>query len=328
LGRRSIGARFAGRYAAAVRSAPAGLVDIVREFLLAHRLLRRLFERQRSGGLRFEEVQALAGDTEASVLFRLKERCHALFRAGAFGDDLPRVALFDLAVGSLFHEAMKLRENFYQLEVYGPKVEAARREAESGSEGLFEEFARILAVSRERLAEAFAETEALLEQTRRQFRVLLRTHRGNGLVTRYLLENTELADDVLGESLDTFLSEIHGDPVAAWALAARSYLDSGYFDEARGALSEALMRDPARADLRRALAYADGMDAYLCGRYEQALCELERWAEAGPVAGEASFRELALSAVTRLGPLAGGAGDDALGERAAALANRLAATGD
>jgi tetratricopeptide (TPR) repeat protein len=311
-----------------VRSAPAGLVDIVREFMLAHRLLRRLFERQRSGDLRFEEVQALAGDTEASVLFRLKERCHALFRAGAFGDDLPRVALFDLAVGSLFHEAMKLRENFYQLEVYAPKVEAARREAESGSEGLFEEFARILAGSLERLAEAFAETEALLEQTRRQFRVLLRTHRGNGLVSRYLLENAALAEEVLGESLDAFFGEIHGDPVAAWALAARSYLASGYFAEARSALSEALARDPARADLRRALAYANGMDAYLCGRYEHALCDLERWAEGGPVADEAAFRELALSAVTRLGPLAGGAGDGSLVERAAALANRLAASED
>ena len=328
LGGRSIGAGFAGRYAAAVRSAPTGLVDIVREFLLAHRLLRRLFQRQRSGGLRFEELQALVGDTEASVLFRLKERCHSLFRAGALGDDLPRVALFDLAVGSLFHEAMKLRENFYQLEVYAPKVEAARREAESGSEGLFEEFARILAASRERLAEAFAETEALLEQTRRQFRVLLRAHRNNGLVTRYLLENTELADEVLGESLDGFLTEIHGDPVAAWALAARSYLDSGYFDEARGALNEALARDSARAELRRALAYADGMTAYLRGRYDHALRDLERWAEGGPVAGEEAFRELALAAVTRLGTLAQGADQDGMGERVAALAQRLAATGD
>src|SRR5215831_5009120 len=98
---------------------------------------------------RFEEVQALAGDTESSALFRLKERCHALFRAGELGGDLPRVALFDLAVGSLFHEAMKLRENLYQLQVYAPKVEAARSQAEPGSEELFEEFARILAASRD-----------------------------------------------------------------------------------------------------------------------------------------------------------------------------------
>ena len=37
-----------------------------------------------------------------------------------------REVLFDLAVGSLFHEAMKFRENFYQREVYGPRVRALR----------------------------------------------------------------------------------------------------------------------------------------------------------------------------------------------------------
>jgi tetratricopeptide (TPR) repeat protein len=307
-----------------VTNAPVGLVDIVREFLLAHRLLRRLFERRRSGSLRFEELQALAGDTEASALFRLKERCHALFRAGATGNDLPRVALFDLAVGSLFHEAMKLRENLYQLEVYAPKVEAARRDAESGSETIFEEFGRILAASKERLAEAFAESEALLELTRRQFRELLRTHRNDGLVTRYLLENVELAEEVLGESLDSFLTGLHRDRVAGYALAARSYLASGYFDEARSLLTEALSRDPERADLRRALAYADGMSAYLRGRYENALRDLERWADAPAAPDDAPFRELALSAVTRLAPLASGVGQEGLGERAAALAHRLA----
>ncbi len=307
-----------------MRSAPIGLVDIVREFLLAHRLLRRLFERHRRGGLHFDEVQALVGDTEASVLFRLKERCHALFRAGEGSDDLSRVALFDLAVGSLFHEAMKLRENFYQLEVYAPKVEAARRDAEAGSEGLFEEFARILAASHERLAEALIESEALLEQTRKQFRVLLRTHRTNGLVARYLLENIELAGEVLGEPLDAFLTEAHGDAVDAYALAARSYLESGYFDESRRVLAEALTRDPKRADLRNALAYADGMSAYMSAGYDQSLRDLERWVDGGLVDADGPFRNLALSAVTRVATLSAGTGQPDLGERAAALAQRLA----
>ena len=56
------------------------------------------------------------GDGEDSVLFRLKERCHALFRGGEQPSEvvMRREALFDLAVGSLFHEAMKFRENLYQ----------------------------------------------------------------------------------------------------------------------------------------------------------------------------------------------------------------------
>jgi hypothetical protein len=139
-----------------------------------------------------------------------------------------------------------------------------------------------------------------------------------------LLENTELASEVLGEPLDAFLTEVHGDAVAAYALAARSYLESGYFDESKHILAEALVRDPARADLRSAAAYADGMSAYMSAHYDESLRDLERWAEGGFVAEDAAFRNLALSAVTRVATLSAGAGQAGLGERAAALAQRLA----
>jgi tetratricopeptide (TPR) repeat protein len=306
-----------------VRSTEAGLVDIVREFFAAHRLLRRMFERQRSGTLRFDEVQALAGDTEASALFRLKERCHELFRGGELVGD----ALFDLAVGSLFHEAMKLRENFYQLAVYAPEVEAARAQAEPGSEGLFEEFARILAASRVRLAESFAECETLLEQTRRQLRGLLAAHRGNGLVARHLIENEEVAAEVLGEALDAFFERVHGVASAAYALAARSYLDSGYFEEARRALRAALVRDASRRDLSRLAAYADGMNAYLRGDYAATLEHLERWVAEDPPVEDWRYREMAHAAVSRLASLVDPAQRAALAERAQSLVKRLEAPG-
>jgi len=302
-----------------MRPTEAGLVDIIREFLTVYRLLRGLFERQRRGALRFEDVQALAGDTEASALFRLKERCHALFRAGELRGD----ALFDLAVGSLFHEAMKLRENLYQLEVYAPKVEAARAQAEAGSEGLFEEFARILAASGVRLGEAAAECEALLEQTRRQFRALLATHRENGLAARYLIENAAIAEEVLGEPLDRFLAGVHGSAVEAYARASRSYLASGYFEEARQALVEALAREPERADLRRDAAYAEGMSAYQRGRYAEALEHLERWAALPQAPEDAALRALAHTAVVRMPPLVEGAERAQVAARAQSLARRI-----
>jgi tetratricopeptide (TPR) repeat protein len=317
--------RLRRRYAPRVHALEIGLVDIVREFLLAHHELRRLFERQRARTLRWEEVARLVGDTEASVLFRLKERCHAQFRSGDRDAGVARVALFDLAVGSLFHEAMKLRENFYQLEVYAPRVEAARGEAAAGTEALFEEFERILAASRDRLAEAFLESEALLEQTRRQFRVLLADHRRNGLVARYLLENASLVEEVLGEPLDQLFAGIHGDPVVGYAIAARSYLESGFFDEGRRALAEALARDPERPELRRASAYAEGMSAYLLGRYEEALHQLERWAEEVRAAEESPLRALAHAAVSRLEQLVEGEQLESLARRAGALARRLTA---
>ena len=87
-------------YSSVMCAARPGLVDIAREFLTAHELVRRLFDRHREGVLRFEELGQLIGDDERSVLFRLKERCHASFRTSG-GDALPmhREALFDLAVG-------------------------------------------------------------------------------------------------------------------------------------------------------------------------------------------------------------------------------------
>ena len=41
-----------------------------------------------------------------------------------------------------FHEAMKLRENFYQLEVYAPRVARAESTAAPGTEALFSERTR------------------------------------------------------------------------------------------------------------------------------------------------------------------------------------------
>src|SRR5262249_56111628 len=67
-------------YTAPMPAVESGLVEIVREFLAAHRLLRKVSERYRASELAFEEVGELVGDDERSVLFRLKERCHSSFR--------------------------------------------------------------------------------------------------------------------------------------------------------------------------------------------------------------------------------------------------------
>jgi tetratricopeptide (TPR) repeat protein len=281
------------------RGLEAGLVDIAREFLVAHQLTRRLFARYRRGELAFEELDSLVKDGDESVLFRLKESCHALFRneAGASELSMRREALFDLAVGSLFHEAMKFRENFYQRAVYGPKVRRLRSQSGPEAEELFREFEKILEASAVRLDEALQEAEALLAQTSAQFRVLLAAHSGSGLVTRYLIENASLVEEVFSQDLDSFLAEFHGEAVDGFAKAARSYLESGYFEQARDILVAARARGDDRPDLVRLSAYADGMTAYLDGRYAEALRHLDRWVQAGPPPEEAHLATLARSAL-------------------------------
>ena len=301
-----------------------GLVDIVRDYLFADTLMRRLFARYREGSLRFEEVQELVGDGEGSVLFRLKERCHALFRPrdGATELAMPREALFDLAVGSLFHEAMKFREDLYQHTVYGPKVRALQSAAGTDTGEIFREFEKILAAAAVRLDEALHETEALLAHTRSQFRVLLLAHRENGLVARYLIENAALVAEVFPHGLDSLLAEIHGGAASGYAVAARSYLASGCFGPARHALAQSLSRSAAQEDLRRLAFFAEGMDAYLAGRYAEAVDGIERWLDVRPGPGEGALVELACAALAQIGTLGEGSDPARTGQRAAELAAR------
>jgi hypothetical protein len=304
------------------------LVDIVRDFLLADQSMRGLFARYRGGVLAFEEVQRLVGDDEGSVLFRLKERCHSLFRQAdrAPGIVAQREALFDLAVGSLFHEAMKFRENLYQRMVYGPKVRTLRTQSGADAEGIFEEFEKILAAAAIRLDEALQEAEALLVHTRAQFRALLSAHPESGLVSRYLIESRVLAEEVLGDPLEDVLASIHGSAAAGFSLAARSYLASGFFGPARRVLEEARRREPARSDLPRLAAYAEGMDRYLAGRHPEAVERLAAWVDAHPPVEEEAFGDLAYAAVSRIAEHArssDGGTDTKLATTAAALARRL-----
>jgi hypothetical protein len=301
-----------------------GLVDIVRDFLAAHQAIRSLSARYRRGELRFEEVQALFSDEETSVLFRLKERCHALFRPG---HDSSRVAmrrevLFDLAVGSLFHEAMKFRENFYQREVYGPRVRALRDAAQGEADELFEEFEKILSQVSERLEEGLDETETLLDQTRKQLSVLLAEHRADGHVTRCLLENPELVEEVFAEGLDSLLTEVHGSAAAGYELAGHSYVASGYFEDAERCFAEAVGRGGDAGALAPHLAYARGMKAYLAGDYGSSVSELDRWAR-GASPSDEGLAALAHTAVSKIDRLAVGKDRDRVVAAASALLERI-----
>jgi tetratricopeptide (TPR) repeat protein len=288
-----------------MESVQSGVVEIVRDFLVAHDLMQRTFERFRAGTLRFEEVHALVGDDEGSALYRLKERCHALFRAEKAQSALTmrREALFDLAVGSLFHEAMKFRENFYQLEVYAPRVQKLERESGDEAGELFEEFGKILAAATERLEESLIETEILLEQTSRQLRVLLIDQRENGLISRYLVDKRSLVDRAFRSGLDGLLTDVYGGAGQGYAHAARSYLASAHFGPALAALAEARSRDPERHDLARLESYALGMQAFLTGDYGPCLLHLAAWLEARPNDEESGFLTLARAAVVHIASL-------------------------
>jgi hypothetical protein len=302
----------------------AELVEIVRTFLAAHRTMERLLTQFRADELRFAQLQELIGGDESSILFRLKERCHALFRPrdAESAMAMPRETLFDLAVGSLFHEATKFRENFYQREIYGPRVRALQTESGKESDAFFREFEKILGKVSERLTDGLHETETLLRQTRDQLRVLLAERPENGFVVRYLIENQELVEEVFAIPFDTLLTEIAGSAAAGFELAGRSYLDSGFYRRAAGALAAAIERGGGTEDLERTLEYARGMTAYLAGDYEECVARLSQWFESSGERDPALV-EIARVAVSKIDQIAEGDDRERVSAQAALLVERL-----
>ena len=308
-------------------SAAPGLVDMLRDFLAVDRSMRRLIGRYRAGELRWDEVQSLFADDEASPLFRLKERCHALFRSASRNGPVARhrEVLFDLAVGALFHEAMRFREGFYQRNVYGPRVRALRGAAgDAPADQVFSEFEKIERAVSANLEEGAAETIALLDRCREQLAQLLTGHPDDGHVTRFLIERAPEVEAVFGGGLDDLLASVHGSAAAGWALAARSYLESGYFEEAERALREAGARMGDAARLAPLAEYARGMAAYMAGDYAGTVEHLEQWAAAGH-ASEARLVGVAHTAVAKIERLATGDDRDRVVAAARALVERIAA---
>ncbi len=275
-------------------------VALLREFLTAYEALSRLLDRTDGEDVPFDDLRALVRDDERAVLYRLKEKSHALFRhRAAESETVRREALFDLAVGSLFHEAMNLREGLYQRQVYAPRIEALRVSSADESDALFDEFARILDKNRGRLRELVAEVKILLAQTREQFRKLVVERAGDPTVTRCLLARRAEVDGVFPEGFAGLLESMHGDFATGLVVAARALVESAWFVEASQTLREAVRESGAPdAEIERLSGYAAGMQSFLDGDYVAALRLLEDWVD---LSGAASAPELARRAAAALG---------------------------
>ena len=261
-------------------------------------------------------------DDESSVLFRLKERTHALFRGpgGVVRGSTHREALFDLAVGSLFHEAMKLRENLYQREVYGPRVRALQTDAGEESKALFDEFEKMLGAVDDRLDEGVRELETLAQRTADQLRLLIADLRDDSAV-RFVTERPEEVETVFGLSLESLLEEMYGSVARGFESAGRSYLSSGSFEAARDCFTRALAHSEADPGMERLLNYAQGMHAYIARDYANSLLHLGAWADSGT--RDPGLVALARDAVSSVIALADGDDRAQIAGEAGALLERL-----
>ncbi len=291
------------------------IAGIVRDFMEAYERSGWVGDRLEAGTLEFEDVEGLVGEGEQATLFRLKEECHALFRQDSANarEDLLAEELFDLAVGALFHEAMKFREGFYLTTTYGPRLE--RLMAGGGAPGpLVSAFRRLFDAGRRRMLESQAETRELLRETREQLVVMLRQLPESGALARALVEDPQRAERVFGAPLDALLAGIYGSAERGRGLAVQSLVEGGHYAEAAELLDAC---DRSRARGPGAGAFARGMARYYGGDLVGALDDLAAWIGSGQ-SGEVRWRQHARRALAALAD-DGELPDSALARRAREL---------
>ena len=251
------------------------LLEIVRGLLLSEIAFQEIFKKYKEGYLRFLDIGSWVDDKGHSLLYSVKEQCHAIFRYIETGPLHKKEWLLDLAIGSIFHEAMKLRENLYQIEIYRPKyLQYKLRAGKSAYEKSYlQQFERIISKADQGLGEGMEETQSLFQDATAQLIDFLKESAGNKYLVRFLLENRPLLRKVYGskKAKEIFGLMFEKGFLDAYQLAGQSYLQSEHYDLSSTYFLKALKMDPYHRGLQFLLNFSLGMNEYYRNAYSKSL---------------------------------------------------------
>jgi hypothetical protein len=251
------------------------ILEIVRGLLLSEVVFQEILKKYKEGRLRFSDIGAWVDDKGQSLLYNLKEQCHSLYRYRDKKPILKNQWLLDLVIGSIFHEAMKLRENIYQMEIYQPKyLQYKLKVGKSAYEkDYLQQFERIVLKAKQGVAEGMEETRSLFQDAMAQLIDLFKENAKNIFLVRFLLDNQPLLQKVYGSKMvkEIFNLMFKKGFLDAYQLAGLSYLRSEHYDLSSQYFSKALKRTPHKNDLRFLLNFSLGMNEYYRNAYRTSL---------------------------------------------------------
>ena len=132
---------------------------IISESICVFKTCTRCIDLYKAGNLTFLVIEDFVDDRGKSCLYRLKQMCHELFRNA--NEAAYKEKFYDITVGYIFHEAMKLRECIYQLEYYQPQYTMLVGSAEltPAEKKVIHEFDLLINKAEKRLAEGLKEVK-------------------------------------------------------------------------------------------------------------------------------------------------------------------------
>lgn len=250
------------------------ILEIVRGLLLSEVAFQEIYKKYKGGHLHFSDIGPWVDDKGRSLLYDLKERSHSFCRYKNKRPLSRSEWLLDLVIGSIFHEAMKLRENIYQMEVYQPMyLQYQSRVGKSNYEkDYLQRFERIVLKAKQGVAEGMEETKSLFQDAMAQLIDVFKRDSSNRLLVRFLLENLSLLQKGYGsKKKEIFDLMFTRGMLDAYQFAGQSYLESRHYDLASDYFSKALRMDPCNCNLQFLLNFSLGMNEYYKNAYSKCL---------------------------------------------------------
>ena len=247
-------------------------IDLVNESISVFKTFNYCMDLHKRGELTFLEMEEFVDDRGKSCLYRLKQMCHGLFRTTC--EAAYKEKFYDITVGYIFHEAMKLRECIYQLEYYKPEYTALVNSAEltPAERKVIHEFDMLINKAEKRLAEGLKEVKILLKELLSHVKDLLRIYKDNYLLPRFILENERSFVAIYGKKgYRDLIEEVYEQGRTTLILkAAISYLESEYYQTARGLFHKVTKLDRANEPARFFYLYTSAFNCYFKNRLSMA----------------------------------------------------------
>lgn len=223
--------------------------DVLRDFCLASRELSNIFTAYESiGVIDYLAVRQLTGTVmNKGILWRLKDTAHHLLRAEQgpmpiYQNDARLDSFLDWALGYIFHEVVKIREDAHQHENYVPWMERLQSPTlHPGLAPLEEEHLRAMAAvlveTRKSLDREISRVRRIIAECISLFPHVLRQYRDSQLLARFLYSQESLVQEVFGPDHETLLELLYEDELQIlYLMAAQSLRQGGWVEPARQAL--------------------------------------------------------------------------------------------
>jgi len=198
-----------------------------------------------SQAIEFEILKDIVGnEMDKGLLWRMKDTAHHVFR----NDPHSQLGgkFLDWAIGYIFHETIKLKEDAYQKQNYAPWFHKLSEEDLQDSEkDITGQLFQILNQTEESMRREIDRIRFIMAKCRQLLPYYLRRYNENVLLARYIFSQNKLVKDVFNEEYDDLILAIYGPhPERMYVLASQSLRLGGWLDEASKALNSAMEQNP------------------------------------------------------------------------------------